>query len=54
MRPFQCRTMLRWPVPAGRWTVYVAEERFSGDNVKRPAPGGEGFAIDVFSRSAVA
>ena len=32
--------------------THVAEMRFSGDNVKRPGPGGEGFAIDVFSRAA--
>ncbi|MEO8563552.1 MAG: glycosyl hydrolase [bacterium] len=43
-----------WQAPAGRWTVYVAETRFSGDNVKRPAPGGEGPALDPFSESATA
>ncbi|MFL5619118.1 MAG: glycosyl hydrolase [Gemmatimonadaceae bacterium] len=31
---------------------YVAGTRFSGDNVKRPAPGGEGPAIDPFSAAA--
>jgi glycosyl hydrolase family 106( putative alpha-L-rhamnosidase) len=47
-------TPIRWLAPnvAGRWLVYVAGTRLSGDNVKRPAPGGEGFAIDVFSRKA--
>ena len=46
---------LAWRAPAGsrRWTVYIAGTRWSGDRVKRPAPGGEGFAIDVFSRDAV-
>lgn len=44
---------LRWRAPDdGAWTVYVAGTRLSGDNVKRPAPGGEGFAIDVFSSRA--
>lgn len=31
---------------------YRAVLRFSGDNVKRPAPGGEGRAIDVYSAAA--
>ncbi len=43
----------RWTAPAGRWTVYAAATRPSGDRVKRPAPGGEGHAVDVFSRAAV-
>ena len=33
--------------------VYVADARPLGDKVKRPAPGGEGYAIDPFSRLAV-
>jgi hypothetical protein len=32
--------------------TYTATTRFSGDNVKRAAPGGEGRAIDPFSASA--
>ena len=43
-----------WTAPTGRWTIYVAETRFSGDNVKRPAPGGEGPSIDPFSAIATA
>ena len=43
---------VRWHAPDGRWTVYTAETRFSGDNVKRPAPGGEGAALDPFSAGA--
>ena len=43
---------VHWRVPAGKWTVYTAETRFSGDNVKRPAPGGEGAALDPFSLAA--
>ena len=33
---------------------YVADIRPSGDQVKRPAPGNEGPAIDVFSKAATA
>ncbi|MDQ2667283.1 MAG: glycoside hydrolase [Gemmatimonadota bacterium] len=40
--------------PGGMWMIYIAETRFSGDNVKRPAPGGEGPAIDPFSAIATA
>ena len=44
----------RWTAPNGAtWTVYAARTRRSGDDVKRPAPGGAGYAIDVFSRGAV-
>jgi hypothetical protein len=43
----------RWhSPPARRWWIYVAGTRFSGDNVKRPTPGGEGHAIDPFSAGA--
>ena len=42
----------RWQAPEGRWMVYTAGSRFSGDNVKRPAPGGEGPALDPFSAAA--
>jgi hypothetical protein len=34
--------------------AYTAGTRFSGDNVKRPAPGGEGPSIDPFSATATA
>jgi hypothetical protein len=46
--------VITWTAPAGRWTIYVAETRFSGDNVKRPAPGGEGPSLDPFSAIATA
>ena len=45
---------VRWRVPAGKWSIYIAETRFSGDNVKRPAPGGEGPSLDPFSATATA
>ena len=50
--PVPAATAPRWQAPAGRWTIYAAGTRFSGDNVKRPAPGGEGPSIDPFSAAA--
>jgi hypothetical protein len=45
---------VRWVAPPGRtWTVYVAELRQPVDDVKRPAPGGAGHAIDPFSGTSV-
>lgn len=40
-------------MPGGAERRYVARIVPSGDKVKRPAPGNEGQAIDVFSRGAV-
>lgn len=45
---------VQWVAPAGRWLVHTLELRFSGDNVKRPSPGGEGPALDPFSAAATA
>jgi hypothetical protein len=42
-----------WRAPEGIWRVYTAETVYSGDDVKRPAPGGAGYSIDVFSHRAV-
>jgi hypothetical protein len=44
---------LQWRAPAGEWVVYTAESRGNGEQVKRPAPGGAGSAVDVLSRAAV-
>ena len=41
-----------WKAPRGTWTVYVAEVKGSGEKIKRPAPGGEGLSIDVYSAAA--
>jgi hypothetical protein len=41
-----------WTAPEGTWTLYILEQVPSGERVKRPAPGGEGLTIDVFSRTA--
>ena len=50
--PVPAATTARWQAPVGRWMIYTAGTRFSGDNVKRPAPGGEGPALDPFSAAA--
>ena len=45
---------LDWSMPAGKWTLYAAQMRPSGQQVKRAAPGGEGPVLDHFGREAVA
>lgn len=42
-----------WKVPAGNWTIYIADQRWSRDNVKRPAPGGAGRNINPLSRHSL-
>ncbi|MDX2245335.1 MAG: glycosyl hydrolase [Bacteroidia bacterium] len=44
---------LRWKVPEGEWTIWTAEMVFRGGNVKRPAPGGEGYSITPYSSGAL-
>ncbi|MEX2316160.1 MAG: glycosyl hydrolase [Pirellulales bacterium] len=44
---------LVWNVPAGNWTLYTVQQQWSRDNVKRPAPGGEGKNINPYSRPAL-
>lgn len=46
-------TAARWTAPAGRWRVFTAELPLNGELVKRPAPGGEGRAVNVLSPPAV-
>lgn len=43
---------LDWTPPVGEWTVFVLEKVWSGEKVKRPAPGGEGYTIDTYSKAA--
>lgn len=43
-----------WPVPEGKWKVFTVNTRWSRDNVKRAAPGGEGKNINPLSRRAFA
>jgi hypothetical protein len=44
---------VRWEFPAGQWTIYAVDEKWSRDNVKRPAPGGEGKNINPLSRPSI-
>ena len=44
---------LKWKAPAGTWTIYGLFQGLHGKMVERAAPGGEGYAIDHFSASAV-
>ncbi|MBC7826639.1 MAG: glycoside hydrolase family 2 protein [Chitinophagaceae bacterium] len=44
---------LNWKAPPGKWTLYALFEGLHGKMVERAAPGGEGYAIDHFSREAV-
>ncbi|MDR3458382.1 MAG: glycosyl hydrolase [Verrucomicrobiae bacterium] len=38
-----------WTAPAGgTWTVYAISQKPSGQKVKRPAPGGEGWMLNLF------
>ncbi len=41
-----------WEPPTGDWLIFVATVRWSGEKVKRAAPGGEGYSIDVYSEWA--
>lgn len=44
--------VLQWTAPAGsgKWTLYALFEGLHGKMVERAAPGGEGYAIDHFSK----
>jgi hypothetical protein len=44
---------LQWTAPAGSWRVYAVSQRFSGQNVKRPAPGGAGPMLNPFYPKAM-
>lgn len=44
---------LNWKAPAGKWNLYALFEGLHGKMVERAAPGGEGYAIDHFSKEAV-
>lgn len=43
---------LSWTAPDGHWTLYALFMGLHGKMVERAAPGGEGYAIDHFSRMA--
>lgn len=42
-----------WKVPAGEWEVIAAFNGKTFQKVKRAAPGGEGYVIDHFSKTAL-
>lgn len=44
---------LNWKSPEGTWNVWVLYKSLHGKMVERAAPGGEGYAIDHFSKDAV-
>jgi len=45
---------IHWTAPAGAWRVYAISQRFSGQNVKRAAPGGVGPMLNPFYPPAMA
>ncbi|MGH8022086.1 MAG: glycosyl hydrolase, partial [Limisphaerales bacterium] len=45
---------IQWTAPPGDWTVYAISQRFSGQNVKRAAPGGRGPMLNPFYPKAMA
>jgi alpha-L-rhamnosidase len=44
---------IHWTAPAGSWRVYAISQRFSGQNVKRAAPGGAGPMLNPFYPKAM-
>jgi hypothetical protein len=44
---------IQWMAPPGQWRVYAVSQRFSGQNVKRAAPGGRGPMLDPFYPTAM-
>ena len=45
--------VLNWTDPEGNWDLFAVSQRFSGRIVKRPAPGGEGFSVNPYSKRAL-
>lgn len=44
---------IQWTAPPGQWTIYAISQRFSGQNVKRAAPGGHGPMLNPFYPKAM-
>ncbi|MGH7942204.1 MAG: glycosyl hydrolase, partial [Limisphaerales bacterium] len=44
---------IQWTAPPGEWTAYEISQRFSGQNVKRAAPGGRGPMLNPFYPKAI-
>ena len=45
--------LVNWKAPAGEWHVYEVSQRFSGQDVKRAAPGGHGPMLNPFYAPAM-
>ena len=41
---------IHWTIPAPEYKVYALFQRMTGQQVKRAAPGGEGYVVDYFSK----
>jgi hypothetical protein len=46
-------TRIHWAVPAGRWRILVFTDALTGQTVKRPTVGMEGYVIDHFDQRAL-
>jgi len=44
---------LDWTAPDGKWKLYAVFRGWTGQEVKRAAPGGEGNVIDYFSQASL-
>lgn len=44
---------VHWTAPKGTWQIYSISQRFSGQNVKRAAPGGHGPMLNPFYAPAL-
>ena len=44
---------LRWQAPAGQWLLLAIYNGHTGQQVKRAAPGGEGYVLDHYDATAV-
>jgi hypothetical protein len=53
MRKISADGSVDWSAPAGSWKVYAISQKPSGQKVKRPAPGGEGWMLNPFYPKAV-
>jgi hypothetical protein len=48
-----CDGRVHWTPPQGDWKVYAISQRFSGQNVKRAGPGGQGPMLNPFYAPAM-
>ena len=45
--------VFNWTALKGNWELFAVSQRFSGRDVKRAAPGGEGYAVNPYSKRAL-